>query len=82
MHAELDKLLDKDTVIVYEHVKQLPYLQAVCKESLRLLPPVPFVARRIRQPMTLDNYVVPAGVEVRLIDVTVQFMSLTEFGLW
>ena len=42
----------------------LPYLQAVCQETLRLHPIVPDVVRRLKQPWKLGSYELPAGVGV------------------
>jgi cytochrome P450 len=43
---------------------QLPYLRAVCEEALRLYPVVGAITRRLRQPMTLRGYRLPAGIAV------------------
>jgi cytochrome P450 family 110 len=43
---------------------QLPYLRAVCEEALRLYPVVGAITRRLRQPMTLRGYRLPAGITV------------------
>jgi cytochrome P450 family 110 len=43
----------------------LPYLSAVCDEALRLYPVVAAVTRRLREPLTLRGYPLPAGVAVR-----------------
>jgi cytochrome P450 family 110 len=43
---------------------RLPYLDAVCKEALRLYPVVGFIHRRLRQPLSLRGYVVPADLAV------------------
>jgi cytochrome P450 family 110 len=45
-------------------LRQLPYLGAVCDEALRLYPVVGFIHRRLRQPLTLRGYVVPADLAV------------------
>jgi cytochrome P450 family 110 len=42
----------------------LPYLGAVCDEALRLYPVVGFIHRRLRQPLSLRGYVVPADLAV------------------
>jgi cytochrome P450 len=40
------------------------YLDAVAKETLRLRPVLPLVARRLREPVTLGGHDLPAGVDV------------------
>lgn len=40
-------------------VAQIPYLQAVCHESLRLFPPFPTVRRQATRPTTLLGYTIP-----------------------
>jgi cytochrome P450 family 110 len=50
--------LDPETVV------HLPYLDAVCSETMRLTPVAPLVGRQLRQGMTLQGYELPAGVQV------------------
>jgi cytochrome P450 len=57
--AELDDAGD-DLVAI----ERLPYLEAVCDETLRLCPIVPVVARRVTQPFELAGYRLPAGTGV------------------
>ncbi|MGB6295959.1 MAG: cytochrome P450 [Rivularia sp. (in: cyanobacteria)] len=49
-----------------EQLQQLPLLERVIKESMRVLPPVPWNARVTSQPTMLEGYELPAGTEVWL----------------
>jgi cytochrome P450 len=64
---ELDGALHGDAPTV-EHLRpeggQLPLLERVIKESMRLLPPVPWNARVVAQPSELGGYHIPANTEV------------------
>jgi cytochrome P450 family 110 len=39
----------------------LPFLEAVCLETLRLCPIAPYIARDLREPVTVGAYELPAG---------------------
>ncbi|MCA9713949.1 MAG: cytochrome P450 [Myxococcales bacterium] len=60
--AELDGL--GDGPLEPEAVAALPYLGAVCSETLRLNPIVPDIIRVLARPMTLKGYELPVGVGV------------------
>lgn len=45
-------------------IAELPYLDAVCKETLRIHPIALEVARRLKTPMTLKGHELPAGTVV------------------
>jgi cytochrome P450 len=45
-----------------ERVTRLPYLDAVCRETLRLTPIVPMVGRRLARPLEIAGVFLPAGV--------------------
>jgi cytochrome P450 family 110 len=47
-----------------EQVVRLPYLDAVCSETLRLEPVAPVVGRTLRKSLTLLGYDLPPGVSV------------------
>jgi cytochrome P450/NADPH-cytochrome P450 reductase len=44
--AEVDRVLGMDTTPRFEHLAQLPYLEQVLKETLRMWPPAPSWGRR------------------------------------
>ncbi len=45
-------------------IASLPYLEAVCHETLRLYPIVPLAPRTLRQPMILGEHTLPTGTHV------------------
>lgn len=47
-----------------EALARLPYLEAVCNETLRLYPPVHVIHRRLVKPLTLLGYDLPVGTVV------------------
>jgi cytochrome P450 len=47
-----------------EVVARLPYLEAVCHETLRLNPVAPLTGRTLRTAFTLDGYELPAGAAI------------------
>ena len=62
MHAELDAVGEADEDP--EAIVGLPFLSAVCSETLRLYPIVPDIIRVLRAPLELGGYTLPAGTAV------------------
>lgn len=60
---ELARVVGTDPV-TDEHLGELVYLDAVVKESLRLRPVVPMVARRLHVPMMVHGFELPANTVV------------------
>jgi cytochrome P450 len=54
-----------------DEIAALPYLDAVYRETLRLSPIIPEVTRRLRRPLDLLGYRLPAGVGVATLSVLV-----------
>jgi cytochrome P450 len=44
----------------------LPYLEAVCLETLRLCPIAPYIARDLRSPFTVGDHELPAGASLAI----------------
>ena len=61
VRAELDDVVGNGPVRV-EHLVKLVFLDATIKETLRLHPIVPFVVRRLAEPMRIGGCDLPAGV--------------------
>ncbi|XP_063924599.1 cytochrome P450 4C1-like [Zophobas morio] len=65
VYEEISSLLSDDTQsVTLEDVNKMYYLERVVKETLRLLPPVPFIVRKVDTEMQFDSYFVPAGCDI------------------
>jgi cytochrome P450 len=62
--AELDRVLGDRAAPDYGDLRQLPYLDMVLRESMRLYPPGPYGAREATEELRLGDYTVPAGTTV------------------
>ncbi|KAM3304794.1 hypothetical protein P3S67_011660 [Capsicum chacoense] len=65
VQAELDIQVGKDTLVNESHIKNLVYLRAIVKESLRLYPPAPLLApHESVEDCTVGGYNIPKGTRV------------------
>jgi cytochrome P450 len=64
LHAELGAVLGGKPPTV-EQVEKLPLLDAVVKESMRVLSPVPFLIRKVMQPTVLGG--LPVNIDDRVV---------------
>ncbi|XP_058758727.1 licodione synthase-like [Vicia villosa] len=56
---EIDKVVGKTRLVDESDCINLPYLNAIMKETFRLHPPVPMIARRCVTTCNIENYVIP-----------------------
>ena len=63
LRIEIDQILGTAPPTV-DQLKEMPYLDAVVKESLRLMPPAPLSARMVAEPVELGGYQLPVGTEI------------------
>ncbi|HRJ75487.1 MAG TPA: cytochrome P450, partial [Anaerolineales bacterium] len=63
LRLEIDRVLGSASPSI-DHLKHMPYLDAIVKESLRLMPPAPLSARMVAQPVEVGGYQLPVGTEV------------------
>ncbi|KAK3229280.1 hypothetical protein Dsin_001161 [Dipteronia sinensis] len=58
---EIDQVIGKTRLVEESDIPNLPYLQAIIKETFRLHPPIPMLARKSIQDCEIDNYTIPEG---------------------
>ncbi|XP_010676964.3 geraniol 8-hydroxylase-like [Beta vulgaris subsp. vulgaris] len=64
LQAEVDEVVgkDKNTLVLESNISQLPYLQAVVKETLRLHPAAPLLLpRKLEQNIDINGFLLPKG---------------------
>uniref|UniRef100_UPI003B5B31EC cytochrome P450 4C1-like n=1 Tax=Leptopilina boulardi TaxID=63433 RepID=UPI003B5B31EC len=67
VRKEVDYLLDgKNGKITSAEVQNMNYLEQCIKETLRLYPSVPFIARKVNEDLQLKHCFIPAGTIVDL----------------
>ncbi|XP_058126923.1 cytochrome P450 4d2-like [Anopheles coustani] len=69
LYQEIVDILGADhrTVpLTYSTLQNFPYLDMVVKESLRLLPPVSFIGRRLVDDVEINGITVPAGTDITI----------------
>ncbi|WCJ33954.1 cytochrome P450 family 705 subfamily A polypeptide 3 [Euphorbia peplus] len=57
---EIDTVVGKDRLVQESDVANLPYMQAIVKEILRLHPTGPLIVREAYEDCTIDGYTIPA----------------------
>uniref|UniRef100_A0A7E4W9V8 Cytochrome P450 n=1 Tax=Panagrellus redivivus TaxID=6233 RepID=A0A7E4W9V8_PANRE len=68
VHREIDEIIG-DTVreVTFEDISRLKYLEACVKETLRLYPSVPMIARQTVEDTMLGNHLIPTGTGVVIL---------------
>uniref|UniRef100_A0A8R7NVJ0 Cytochrome P450 93A3 n=1 Tax=Triticum urartu TaxID=4572 RepID=A0A8R7NVJ0_TRIUA len=64
LRTELDAVVGRSRLVGEPDVAQMPYLQAVLKEILRLRPPAVFAQREALQPIHVRGYTIPVKTSV------------------
>ncbi|KAI3507800.1 hypothetical protein L1887_22795 [Cichorium endivia] len=57
---EIDQVIGNKR-LVQEYASNLPYIQAIIKETLRLHPPIPMLIRKSNENVTVHGYEIPTG---------------------
>lgn len=61
-----DEIKNAPDKLQKDNLKNMPYLQACIKESLRLKPPMPVLSRILTKDIVIYNYVIPKGTYMLL----------------
>lgn len=59
--GELDQLFGKDGGVTFESLRQIPNLESVLKEVLRLHPPLIILMRKVLEDFKIGDMTIPAG---------------------
>ncbi|XP_013654654.2 cytochrome P450 705A12 [Brassica napus] len=78
LRGEIDLVVGKARLIQETDIPNLPYLQAVVKEGLRLHPPGPFLVRRFQESCKIKEFYVP-GQTTLLVNV---YAIMRDPDLW
>jgi cytochrome P450 len=66
LHAELDTVLDGRPPVLAD-LANLPYVEMVIKESMRLYPPAWIIGRQAIEEVEIGGYFVPKGTDVNMV---------------
>ncbi|CAI9301318.1 unnamed protein product [Lactuca saligna] len=61
---EIEKVVGKDRLLQESDIQNLPYLQAIVKETLRLHPTGPMIPRQSTEDCTIAGYHIPANTTI------------------
>ncbi|KAI3733035.1 hypothetical protein L1987_64250 [Smallanthus sonchifolius] len=61
---EIDNVVGKNRLLQESDIQNLPYLQAIIKETLRLHPPIPMIPRKATEDRTVAGYHIQANIDI------------------
>lgn len=64
LREEIDRVVGRDHVVAEADVPNLPYLNAVIKEIMRMHPAAPIAYRKSTKETKIDGYTIPANTTV------------------
>ncbi|KAH7852308.1 hypothetical protein Vadar_023200 [Vaccinium darrowii] len=76
--AELEQIIGKGKQIQESDISQLPYLQAIVKETMRIHPAAPVLLHKVETDVEVYSYTIPKGAQV-LVNV---WAIARDPGIW
>ena len=80
LYEDIQQTLPNGETPTYDHLSNMPYLRAVIKETARLQPTAIGTSRRLKEPIILSDYEVPAGTDIFISFTLSALMSKKSFG--
>ena len=80
LYEDIQQTLPNGETPTYDHVKSMPYLKALIKETARLQFTIIGTPRQLKEPIILSDYEVPAGTVILLSFNQSASMSKKSFG--
>ncbi|TKR87450.1 hypothetical protein L596_011847 [Steinernema carpocapsae] len=73
LYEELDEIFQgEDRDVTMEDLNKMKYLEQCMKETIRILPTVPMIGRRITEETVVSGYTIPVGVTVMVAPFATQ----------
>jgi len=63
-YEEIMEVVGEEETVTPFHLKELKYLDACMRESMRIATPVPYIGREAGADLVIDGYTVPAGTPI------------------
>ncbi|XP_058443126.1 cytochrome P450 4c3-like [Malaya genurostris] len=66
---EIDQIMggDRDRIPTMQELSEMKFLECCIKETLRLYPSIPLIARRLPEDVQIDDYTIPAGTNALIV---------------
>ncbi|XP_055525080.1 cytochrome P450 4c3-like isoform X2 [Wyeomyia smithii] len=66
---EIDQIMvgDRDRIPTMQELSEMKYLECCIKETLRLYPSIPLIARRLTEDVQVHDYTIPAGTNAMIV---------------